>query len=71
MPGTKNVTIMVTNDGRTRCAGADRNTASIDEGDTDVPGTYTLTEIEDGPTVKWSKEDVDWRQRTSRSKARA
>ena len=32
--------------------------ASINEGDTDL-GTYTLTEIEDGPMATWSKEGVD------------
>ena len=32
---------------------------SVNEGDTDVPGTYTLTAIEDGPTVTWSLGGTD------------
>ena len=34
-------------------------TASVDEGDRDTRGTYTLTEIEDGPMVTWSLDGTD------------
>ena len=54
---TKNVTIMVTNDPELGTLSGSE-TDSINEGDTDL-GTYTLSEIEDGPTVTWSKEGVD------------
>ena len=39
-------------------------TASVNEGDTDVPGTYELTEIEDGPAVTWSVDGTDMSQFT-------
>ena len=31
---------------------------SVNEGDADVPGTYTLTAIEDGPAVTWSLDET-------------
>ena len=50
------VTIMVTDvDELGTLSGSD--TASINEGDTDL-GTYTLTAIEDGPTVTWSLDET-------------
>ena len=55
--GTKNVTIMVTNDPELGELSGEA-TASVNEGDTDV-GTYTLTEIEDGPKVTWSLDGTD------------
>ena len=55
--GTKNVTIMVTNDPELGELSGSK-TDSINEGDTDL-GTYTLTEIEDGPKVTWSKDGAD------------
>ena len=51
------VTVMVTDvDELGALSGSD--TASINEGDTDL-GTYTLTAIEDGPTVTWSLDGAD------------
>ena len=55
--GTKNVTIMVTNDPELGDLSGSE-TESINEGYTDL-GTYTLTAIEDGPKVTWSKDGAD------------
>ena len=52
------VTVMVTNVDELGTLGGSTS-ASIMEGATDSLGTYTLTAIEDGPTVTWSLDGTD------------
>ena len=56
--GTKNVTITVTDADELGSLSGSMTNVSVNEGDTDVPGTYTLTEIEDGPAVTWSLDET-------------
>ena len=56
--GTKNVTITVTDADELGALSGSMTNVSVNEGDTDVPGTYTLTEIEDGPAVTWSLDET-------------
>ena len=57
--GTLRVTVEVTNVDELGALSGSTTNVSVNEGDTDALGTYTLTAIEDGPTVTWSREGVD------------
>ena len=57
------VTVTVTNVDELGALSGSMTNVSVNEGDTDVPGTYTLTEIEDGPiedgpAVTWSLDET-------------